>query len=357
MNGKILIVDDEPSAIATIEATFSGEAYDLEFAENGAIALERADAFLPDLILLDVMMPGMDGFEVCRRLRTTPKLAEVPIIILTALDDRNSRLLGIESGADDFITKPVDRQELRLRARTILRLNRYRTLLTQRENLRELAHRVINAQEEERKRISRELHDDLGQALIAHILNLRSLQAESNITEAILHHRLDALITETNQTLNKMRHLAQNLRPTLLDTLGLKSALETYCQEFSSRTNLPVSFQMDADLPDLSDVHAITLYRFLQETLTNVVKHSDAEQVWVELFIDEQKVVLSVQDSGSGFLEKDLPIQKGIGIPGLRERLTIVGGELTISTSPNGTIISAHMPLEEKSISRSSEAL
>src|SRR5688572_28752464 len=136
-----------------MEATLSGEGVELEFARNGLDALAKADSFLPDLVLLDMIMPGMDGFEVCRRLRATPRLAEVPIIILTALDDRASRLLGIEAGADDFITKPVDRQELRLRTRTILRLNRYRTLLDQRENLREMAGRLVNVQEQERKRI------------------------------------------------------------------------------------------------------------------------------------------------------------------------------------------------------------
>ena len=350
MNGRIMIVDDETTAIATIEATLAGEGYQLEFAESGPVALQKAEAFLPDLILLDMMMPGMDGFEVCRRLRATPRLAEVPIIILTALDDRDSRLQGIESGADDFITKPVDRQELRLRARTILRLNRYRTLLTQRENLREMARHVVNAQEEERKRISRELHDDLGQALIAHVLSLRQLQAELPADD-LLQARLDTLTAETSLTLNKMRLLAQDLRPTLLDTLGLRSALETYCREFNLRTGLPTSFDVDADLPDISDVHSITLYRFLQETLTNVIKHSKARQVWVELFVDEQEVVLNVQDNGSGFSGDNEMPQTGIGIAGLKERLTVVGGKLTINSSVNGTIISAHVPLEEKRFS------
>ena len=83
----------------------------------------------PDLILLDVMMPGMDGFEVCRSLRADPLLAEVPVVMVTALDDRDSRLQGIEAGADDFVSKPFDRVELRARVRTIARLNRYRQLL------------------------------------------------------------------------------------------------------------------------------------------------------------------------------------------------------------------------------------
>jgi signal transduction histidine kinase len=350
MSGRILIVDDEPTAMATIEATFFGEGHQLEFAESGLIALAKADSFLPDLILLDAIMPGMDGFEVCRRLRATPQLAEVPIIILTALDDRNSRLLGIEAGADDFIIKPVDRQELRLRTRTILRLNRYRILLDQRNNLNEMAGRLVNAQEQERKRISRELHDDLGQALIAHVLSLRNLQVELPIAEDALQNRLDTLIAETGQTLNKMRLLAQDLRPTLLDTLGLRTSLETYSREFSLRTGLPVSFEADTDLPNISDIYCITFYRFLQETLTNAIKHSGAKQIWVELFADEREIVLSVQDNGVGFSGTGESAQNGIGITGLKERLTIVGGALTINSSPKGTIISAHLPQAEKGV-------
>ncbi len=348
MNGKILIVDDEPAAIATIEIILSGEGYQLESAGNGQAALEKADAFLPDLILLDALMPGVNGFDVCRRIRVTPRLAEVPILILTALDDRDSRLQGIEAGADDFITKPVDRQELRLRTRSILRLNRYRTLLDQRDNLHAMAGRLVNAQEEERRRISRELHDDLGQALIAHVLSLRNLQMELPLVDGDLQARLNALITETNQTLNRMRQLAQDLRPAIIDTLGLGSALEVYCREFSLRSGLPISFESDPDLLDIPDVYSITLYRCLQETLTNAIKHASASQIWVELSCDDQDLVLNVQDNGSGFSLAELASRTGIGITGLRERLTIVGGELIITSSANGTIISARLPLQGK---------
>jgi len=129
---KILIADDEPFIRDALEALLFPEGYDLAFAENGQEALEKAAELTPDLILLDVMMPDMDGFEVCRRLRADPHLAEVPVVIVTALDDRDSRLEGIEAGADDFVTKPFDRHELRLRVRTITRLNRYRSLLEER---------------------------------------------------------------------------------------------------------------------------------------------------------------------------------------------------------------------------------
>ncbi len=128
----ILIVDDDATARDTLEGLLFSQGYYLVLAENGPKALEKAAGLVPDVILLDVMMPGMDGFEVCRRLRTDPHSAEVPIIMVTALDDHESRLRGLEAGADDFISKPYDTQELRARIKTITRLNRYRRLLAER---------------------------------------------------------------------------------------------------------------------------------------------------------------------------------------------------------------------------------
>jgi two-component system cell cycle response regulator len=128
----ILIVDDEALGRETLEGVLFGQGYELAFAGNGPEALTKAAELVPDLILLDVMMPGMDGFEACRRLRADRVLADVPIIMVTALDDRDSCLEGIEAGADDFVTKPFDRLKLRARVRTITRLNRYRRLLAER---------------------------------------------------------------------------------------------------------------------------------------------------------------------------------------------------------------------------------
>jgi diguanylate cyclase (GGDEF)-like protein len=135
----ILIVDDELISRYTVEALLAAEGYNLVFAENGKEALEKARELIPDLMLLDVMMPDMDGFEVCQHLRNDKRLAELPIVIVTALDDRDSRLRGIEVGADDFMSKPFDRAELRARIRTITRLNRYRRLVETQEELFRLA--------------------------------------------------------------------------------------------------------------------------------------------------------------------------------------------------------------------------
>ena len=132
---NILIVDDDSRGRETLEAVLTGLGHNLHFCDNGLDALKQASILQPDLILLDVMMPGIDGFEVCRRLRADSLLADVPVVMTTALDDKASRLEGIEAGADDFISKPIDRMEIRARVNTIIRLNRYRKLMKQQADL------------------------------------------------------------------------------------------------------------------------------------------------------------------------------------------------------------------------------
>jgi DNA-binding response OmpR family regulator len=128
----ILIVDDEPNWRTLMETLLKTSDYNLVFAENGAEGLDKAKALILDLVLTDVTMPVMNGFEFCRRLRQDPVLAEVPIVMITSLDDHESRLEGIEAGVDDFINKPFDGVELRARVKTITNLNRYRRALTER---------------------------------------------------------------------------------------------------------------------------------------------------------------------------------------------------------------------------------
>lgn len=130
---RVLIADDNEIERENLQDLLMLDGYALALAQNGVEALDSAVKFQPDLILLDVMMPGMDGYEVCRRLRTNPVMANVPIILITSLDDRESRLRGIEAGADDFISKPFDSTEMQARVRTITRLNRSRRLLDERK--------------------------------------------------------------------------------------------------------------------------------------------------------------------------------------------------------------------------------
>jgi len=131
-SSTVLVVDDDPKGLLLLQNLLATEGYTIIPASHGAQALVLAYDHRPDVILLDVMMPDLDGFEVCRRLRADETLQHVPILLLTALDDRESRLRGLEAGADDFISKPFDSVELRTRLRTITRLNRFRGLFEER---------------------------------------------------------------------------------------------------------------------------------------------------------------------------------------------------------------------------------
>lgn len=137
-HATIMIVDDYVDGCETLQALLSGEKYSFLVAHSGRQALDLLSCQVPDLILLDVMMPEMDGFEVCRRIRACSTCPEMPIVLITALDDRSSRLKGLEAGADDFITKPFDVHELKLRVRTIVNLSRYRKILDSRDNFQRL---------------------------------------------------------------------------------------------------------------------------------------------------------------------------------------------------------------------------
>lgn len=140
----ILVIDDEPLVRLTIEGLFIQENLELIFAENGTSGLALAQSVLPDAILLDLMMPDIDGYEICRRMRSNPDLAEVPIIMITAIDNREARLAGLNAGVDDFLTKPFDSLEIQIKVKNILKLNRFRNLIDQRNDLLRANEELIN---------------------------------------------------------------------------------------------------------------------------------------------------------------------------------------------------------------------
>jgi putative two-component system response regulator len=126
---RILTVDDEPRNLRLVATILEGQGYQHDEVSDGRMGLERVKAFKPDLVYLDVMMPGMDGFEVCRELKSDPATRHVPVVMITSLADRDSKLRGLEAGADDFLTKPFDGTELMMRTRNLLRVKEFEDFL------------------------------------------------------------------------------------------------------------------------------------------------------------------------------------------------------------------------------------
>src|SRR5439155_22523183 len=133
MTARVLVVDDIPSNVKLLEAKLAAEYFEVITATNGEQALARGVSDDPDIVLLDVMMPGMDGFEVCRQIKSNSKTTHIPIVMVTALDQPSDRVTGLDAGADDFLTKPVDDMALFARVRSLVRLKMMTDELRMRE--------------------------------------------------------------------------------------------------------------------------------------------------------------------------------------------------------------------------------
>jgi len=216
-----------------------------------------------------------------------------------------------------------------------------------RERLLDLTQRVVSAQEEERGRLSRELHDEAGQALTALRISLGLIHDDLPANAASLRQRLDDTMKLTESITDQLRFLAQALRPPGLEAAGLDSTLEGLCRDFNRRTELPIEYA-GADLPRVPDGVGIHLYRFLQEALTNVGKHAQAHRVRVALAYDSEMLSLSVEDDGVGFdvaSKLGAKSQGRIGLIGMQERLDLLNGRLEITSRPGaGTRLLARVP-------------
>ncbi|MCG3147035.1 MAG: hypothetical protein PCFJNLEI_00471 [Verrucomicrobiae bacterium] len=211
--------------------------------------------------------------------------------------------------------------------------------------LRHLTRRVLTAQEDERRRLARELHDEAGQALTVLKLWLVTLSEELPGTSAAQRQRLAEAAQLTDDTMDHLRHLAQDLRPPALETLPLAACLSGYCREFSQRTGLRVDYH-GSEVPVLPDEVNVCLYRVVQEALTNVAKHARARRSWVELWHRNGMVSLAVFDDGRGFAA---PADKAtsLGLLGMQERLELLGGRLEITSRPGaGTQLIVYIPVE-----------
>ncbi len=214
-----------------------------------------------------------------------------------------------------------------------------------RTELRALAARLQTTREEERTRIAREIHDELGQALTALKLDLAWLGTQGRRNSGAFR-QIDASITERiDETMQIVRRIASELRPSTLDQLGLQAAIECLVQEATERTGIAIVLQAD-EFPKLSDEVASHAFRIIQEALTNVTRHSKATRVDVTVRRLEKAIILAVEDNGVGFVPQSLSGLASLGLVGMRERALACGGTLLIRGSPGeGTAIVVTIPV------------
>ena len=230
--------------------------------------------------------------------------------------------------------------------RTLAELERQRSF----DQLRALTARVQNAREEERKRVAREIHDELGQALTAIKIDLSSLVHDFP-PEAQETKRIESISNVVDQTIKSVRRISTELRPGILDDMGLIAAVEWAAEEFEARTGTRCRLELLENDNSIDPDRATAIFRILQETLTNVARHANAASVYVRLFKEGGNVVLEVHDDGRGATEEQLSASGSLGIRGMRERALLLGGELAIrGISSQGTTVLVRIPLAESTV-------
>lgn len=212
-------------------------------------------------------------------------------------------------------------------------------------DLQKACRAAIDAQESERKRLSRELHDEIGQALTAILLRLKILQDETDIE--VIQDRLNGLRYITSQTLDDVRRLSTDLRPAAFDDLGLTQAIRFYIESYYSNTGLQINFHSDNITKRLPGDLEIALYRAVQEGLTNVSKHAQASKVDILLKLEGDFVTLIIEDDGKG-IDKKFSYNSGIGLIGMQERIKLLGGHFEMHSELNkGLKIKITLPITE----------
>ena len=447
----ILNVNDDETRRYILARMLRGAGFDVSEAASGEEALAVANAKRPDLILLDVKLPDVDGFEVCRRLKRDSATATTPVVMLSAvLIEPMHRVQGLDSGADGYLTDPLHplvvvatiRALLRARAaedarreseaqyRMLFELNplpsfvfdvetlriltvnhaavehygwtveefsglsvtelcpdgdaehfcagrhrrkdrsRFeaetseirthyggrnarlvvvvdvteRRLAEQRRRLRALSIGMLRAREEEARRIARELHDEAGQLLASVHIAVDRLASE---VPAVGEARVNEIKGLLDLTEAELRRIAHELRPTILDDLGLGPALALLAENVSARSGVTVTVNGRLELR-LPAVVETTVYRIVQEALANAVRHAEPSRVEVRLEHLDRSLRAVVSDDGAGFDVNAVSTRgdRGLGLIGIGERLEPLGGVLEIDSRPGtGTRLSVTIPL------------
>ena len=212
--------------------------------------------------------------------------------------------------------------------------------------LRELNHHLMRAQEEERKRIARELHDDFGQRLALVRIDFEVAMQEYLSPDCGIQSRIQSILAEIDELSTDIQHLSHTLHSGKLEYMGLKPALKDLCGQVERQNHIAVALHADDLTNPVSKEIELCLYRVVQEALHNIVKHSCASRAVVKLFEDDPLLRMEISDNGKGFIEAET--SQGLGLASMRERLSIVQGELQVRSTPgHGTILAAQVPFAE----------
>ncbi len=348
---NILMVDDQPAKLLSYEAILAELGENLIKASSGKEALEILLKTDVAVVLMDVSMPDLDGFELADMIRQHPRFQKVAIIFISAVHLTDlDRVKGYQRGAVDYISVPVNPELLRAKVSVFAELHRKAQQLELLNNeLRKLSTSVIAAQDEERRRIARELHDSLGQELVAAKMILESIDPAEMQAEAPTQAVADVCAI-MDRSIQQVRSISHLLHPPMLDEVGLQSALQWYVEGLSKRSGIDIRIEVEPkDFPRLAPEVETAVFRIIQEALANVFRHSEARRAWVKVVSQNGSITSTVIDDGKGLPERVAELRPeniGIGISGMRQRVKEFGGALNLRNTGSGSCLEAVIPTD-----------
>ena len=345
---NILIVDDQAGKLLSYEAMLDELGENLIKAHSGMEALEHLLKTDIALVLMDVSMPGMDGFETAQMIHEHPRFQNIPIVFISGIHMTDlDRLKGYRHGAADYISVPVVPELLRAKVKVFVELHR------KTRQLEMLNAQMTMLQEEERRRIARELHDSVGQLLVAISMNSVLVEAEYHKLSLEAAQRLSENAAMVEEAGKQIRTISYLLHPPLLDELGLASALLCYVEGFSKRSKIDAKLDMPRQVTSLSKEMELSIFRVVQECLTNIHRHAKSATAGIRIVQDEAFLRIEIEDAGKG-ISPELVFASsshgGLGLRGMRERLRQLGGTLQVQSTGHGTRVTAILPVVGASV-------
>ena len=350
---NILMVDDQPAKLLSYEVMLGELGENLIKANSGREALELLLKNDVAVVLMDVSMPELDGFELADIIRQHPRFQKTAIIFISAVHLTDlDRLKGYQRGAVDYISVPVVPELLRAKVSVFAELHRRAQQLEMlNRELRRLSSSLIAMQDEERRRIARELHDGLGQELTAAKMIVDGVLLQGSEPSMNNHAAVADASALIDRAIQQVRSISHLLHPPLLDEVGLLSALRWFLEGLTKRSGIETV--LDVQPPEFSRLPSeleTAVFRIVQEALNNVFRHSGARNGWIALKQTDNQLVVTVRDNGKGVgknVTEFRPDGIGMGIGGMRQRVKEFGGELRLENINPGTLMEVIIPLKQ----------
>lgn len=351
---RILMLEDDKTDAELLKFTLrrGGIAFNAERVDSRESYLRALEERPPELILSDYSLPGFNGQDALDI--ALEKCPETPFIFVTGTMGEEVAIETLKSGATDYVLKtrlsrlvPAVTRALREATQRMEHRRSAEQLRESHAQLRALSLHLQSVLEDERTRISREVHDELGQALTSCKLDLSWIANRLPREQKPLLEKTRALISHIDSTIQTVRRISSELRPAVLDHLGLVAALEWQANDFQNRTGIRCDLDARISETGLSPEVSTNLFRVFRETLTNVIRHAGATRVKVRLREHSGRLTLEVHDNGRGITPAEIKNPRSMGLLGMRERAALLGGKFKIGGVPGqgGTRVVVSVPI------------